>query len=312
MNSAPGPLADLTFALVGPGRVGSSLAHWAVGAGARCLSVAGTPGSPRAADLAERLGARIASSLELAAAEARWIWIATPDGRIHEVARRLASRQRQGLALHVSGALGASALAPLAAAGCRVGSFHPLRAFAAVEESPAPGTFYALDGDPEARALGRRLAQAFGGECGVVGEEQRTLYHWAATLAAGGVVTLLATARAVGRELGLPEAALRGYGELSRGALAAALAVAEPRDTITGPAARGDLDTIERHLAALAARAPALVPLAVELARATLALRAESGPLDPAQRRLAERLAREDLLDRPKERVLTSTRPKPA
>jgi predicted short-subunit dehydrogenase-like oxidoreductase (DUF2520 family) len=312
VNPAPKPLADLTFALVGPGRVGSSLAHWAVDAGARCLSVAGTPGSARAVELAEQLGAPVADTVELAAPEARWVWIATPDARIHEVARRLASRRRHGAALHVSGALGASALGALAAAGCRVGAFHPLRAFPAVEERPAPGTFYALDGDPEARALGRRLAHAFGGECGVVGDEQRALYHWAATLAAGGVVTLLATAHTVGRQLGLPEAALRGYGELARGALAGALASGEPRDAITGPASRGDLETVEGHLAALAARAPELVPLAVELVRATLLRYAEAGPLDPAQKRLAERLAREDLLDRPKDRVLASTRPKPA
>jgi predicted short-subunit dehydrogenase-like oxidoreductase (DUF2520 family) len=312
VNPGAGPLADLSFALVGPGRVGASLASWAAAAGARCLSVAGTPGSARAAQVAARLGAPVADPLELAAGDARWILVATPDAGVGEVARRLASRRRSAVVLHVSGALGASALAPLAAAGCRVGAFHPLRAFPSVEERPAPGTFYALDGDPEARALGRRLASVFGGECGVVGEEQRALYHWAATLAAGGIVTLLATARAVGRELGLPPAALGGYGELARGALAAALDAGEPRDAITGPAARGDLETFDHHLAALAARAPELVPLAVELARATLARRAESGPLDAAQRRLGERLAREDLLDRPKDRVLASTRPKPA
>jgi len=312
VNPQPPPLAGLDFALVGPGRVGASLAVWAVAAGARCVSVAGKRGSQRATALAHRLSADVADSIELAASEARLIWIAVPDDQLPAVARRLASQRRLGTALHVSGAVGASVLAPLAAAGCRVGSFHPLRAFPQVEEQPAPGTFYALDGDPEARALGRRVAQAFGGESAVVSEEQRPLYHWAATLAAGGIVTLLATAHAVGQRLGLPEAAMRGYGELARGALEHALATADPAQAITGPAARGDLETIERHLRALATSSPDLVPLAVHLARATLARKGEAVALDPAQQSLADRLSRDDLLDPPKDRVLVSPRPQPA
>jgi predicted short-subunit dehydrogenase-like oxidoreductase (DUF2520 family) len=313
VDASPKPLAGLDFALIGPGRVGASLALWAVERGARCLSVAGRAGSPRAAELAARLDATVAGASELAASAARLLLVAVPDREIAEVARRLAGR-RLGVALHVSGASGASALEPLAASGCRTGSFHPLRAFPAVEESVerAAGTFYALDGDAEARAMGRRLAQAFGGESAVVGEAQRPLYHWAATLAAGGVVTLVATARAVGTRLGLPPAALAGYGELARGALDAALAAPDPAAAITGPAARGEAETIDAHLRALAEHAPDLLPLAVDLTRAALARCAERGPLDAAQARLAERLAQRDLLDRLKERVLTSTRPMPA
>jgi len=308
------PLAGLEFALVGPGRVGSSLAHWAVAAGAVCRSVAGSPGSPHARRLAARLGAEVADAVELAAVDARLVLLAVPDARIGEIARRLAARRRLGIALHVSGALGASALAPLAASGCRVGSFHPLRAFPQVEEDPsaAAGTFYALDGDAEARAMGRRLAQAFGGESAVVEERHRALYHWAATIAAGGVVTLLATAQSAGRRIGLPEAALRGYGELARGALAAAVAAPETAAAITGPAARGETETIARQLAALAEASPDLAPLATELVRATLARLAESGLADSAHRALAERLGSTDLLDRAKDRMLTSPRPEPA
>ncbi len=315
MNPSGPPLAGLDFALVGPGRVGSSLAHWAVACGARCLAVVGPHGSSRARALAARLGADLVGSTELTPAGARLILIAVPDPRLEEVARRLASpERRRSIALHVSGAFGAEVLAPMAALGARVGSFHPLRAFPAVEEdvAAAAGTFFALDGDAEARALGRRLAEAFGGESGLVGEELRPLYHFAATLAAGGVVTLLASARELGRRIGLPEAALRGYGQLARGAIAAALEAPEPAAAITGPAARGDLATVERHLVALAAAAPEMVPLAIELARAALARRAEAGPLEPAQIALLERLQRADLLDRSKDRVLASDRPGPS
>jgi len=314
VNPPAKPLAGLDFALVGPGRVGASLAHWAVAAGANCRSVAGSPGSTHARELAARLGAEVADAIELAAADSRLVLIAVPDARIPEIARRLAARRRLGVALHVSGALGASVLAPLASSGCRTGSFHPLRAFPAVEEDPraATGTFYALDGDAEARALGRRLAQAFGGESAVVDERQRPLYHWAATVAAGGVVTLVATAQSLGRRLGQPQAALRGYGELARGALHAALAAPETPQAITGPTARGDLETVTRQLAALEQDAPDLALLAAELAHATLDRLAENDLAEPAHRALAERLGRPDLLDRAKDRMLTSPRSEPA
>ncbi|MBZ0102344.1 MAG: DUF2520 domain-containing protein, partial [Thermoanaerobaculia bacterium] len=108
---------------------------------------------------------------------------------------------RARVALHVAGALGAGVLAPLAATGIAVGTFHPLRAFPAVEPDPAAaaGCFFALDGDPRARSLGRRLAEALGGESAVVPEEARTIYHLAATLAAGGVATVLAAAADLAR-----------------------------------------------------------------------------------------------------------------
>jgi predicted short-subunit dehydrogenase-like oxidoreductase (DUF2520 family) len=318
--AAGAPLAGLEFALIGPGRVGASLALWAVAAGARCASVAGRAGAHAASELATRLGAAVADSVELAAREAKLVLVAVPDAAIGEVARRLAARrQATAVALHVSGAYGAAILEPLARAGWRTGSFHPLRAFPRVEPdlAAAAGTFFALDGDAEARSLGRRLAEAFGGTSAVVADAARPLYHWAASLAAGGVVTLLATAVEVGRRLGLPDAALAGYGRLATGALDAATAPGagdspDPAAAITGPVARGDRETVERHLTALTAQAPDLLPLEIELARATLARRAERQPPDAAQRQLAERLARPDLLDRAKVRVLASDRPHPA
>ena len=310
MNRAEPPLAGLRFLLVGPGRVGESLAAWALARGASCVAVAGRAGSQGARDAAARLGAPLESASDYGGASADLALIAVPDAAISDVARRLAGRFH-GVALHVAGPLGASALAPLAAAGCPVGSFHPLRPFPAVERDPeaARGTFFALDGDAQARALGRRLAEAFGGEAAIVPEELRVLYHLAATLAAGGVATVFASAASLAQRAGVPEGARRGYARLALAALEAAAAAADPADAITGPAARGDLETVERQLEALADAAPELKGLVVALARAALERRAETRPLSPAQKALAERLARPELLDRPRDRVLTSKSP---
>ncbi|HSM13784.1 MAG TPA: DUF2520 domain-containing protein [Thermoanaerobaculia bacterium] len=304
------PLADLRFTLIGPGRVGESLGHWAIARGARCVAVVGRRRSAGLSEAAARLGAPALPAEDLAGLDATLTLLAVPDAALADVARRLAGRIR-GVAIHVSGLHGPSALAPLAATGCRTGALHPLRAFPRVEPDPgaARGIFYAIDGAAEARALARRLAEAFGGVAGVVPEDVRPLYHLAATLAAAGVATAFATACTLADAAGVPEAARRGYAELARGALEAAATTEPPARAITGPVVRGDLETVERHLAALGAARPELRATVVALALATLARIAESGPLGAAQRALAERLGRPDLLDRTRDPVLGSRSP---
>jgi predicted short-subunit dehydrogenase-like oxidoreductase (DUF2520 family) len=252
--------------------VGSSLARWAVAAGAELVAVAGRhPGEPAwpGGPFQVALG-------ELATAGQDLLLIAVGDGAVAGVAAGLAGRPQARVALHTSGSLDASALAPLRAGGSEIGSLHPLKAFPQPLPDPAEGkgVFFAVDGDPAAKALAFRLAAAWGATAAEVPPEARPLYHFAATLAAGGVVTLLAAAAEIAGSLGLPEAVTRGYLELARGALAAAgrtLDEGRPlAEAITGPVARDDRETLRRHLAALGRLTRGKLPLAVFLLAETL------------------------------------------
>jgi predicted short-subunit dehydrogenase-like oxidoreductase (DUF2520 family) len=100
------------------------------------------------------------------------------------------------------------------------------------------------------------------------------------------VTTLLAAAAEIADRLGLPPAVARGYLELARGAIAQALAVGDAAAALTGPAARGDVATVEKHLTELARLAPEKLPLALELARETLRQVARRGPLSAEQEAL--------------------------
>jgi predicted short-subunit dehydrogenase-like oxidoreductase (DUF2520 family) len=248
-------LLGLTFSLAGPGRVGTSLAAWARAAGARQVAAAGR-----------------AEAGELATGGQDLLLLAVPEAALPGLAAELGRRPQAAVALHTAGSLPASVLAPLAAAGSAVGTLHPLKAFPGPLPDPAEarGVFFGLDGDPAAVALGRRLAAAWGGEAAEVPPEGRSLYHFAASLAAGGAVTLLAAAEELAERLGLPPAVARGYRELCRGAVAAAVAAGDAASAITGPAARGDLETVRRGLDALAEAAPEKAALAGELVRETL------------------------------------------
>lgn len=209
--------------------------------------------------------------------------LALPDAALAAAAAVLARRPQAAVALHTSGSLDASVLAPLRAAGSAVGSLHPLKAFPEPlpDPSEAREVFFAVDGDPAALALASRLALAWGGVPGEVPPAARTLYHFAATLAAGGVATLLAAAGEIGRRLGLPAAVTRGYLELARGAVGGAVRTLETgrplAAAITGPVARGDSATLRRQLAALRASAPDKLSLVRALALETARQREELG-----------------------------------
>src|SRR6476659_2699116 len=80
------PLSGLRFSLAGPGKVGSSLAGWAVAAGAEQVAVAG-----RGA-----LG-------ELATGEQDLLLLALPDSALADAAAELARRPQAAVVLHTSG-----------------------------------------------------------------------------------------------------------------------------------------------------------------------------------------------------------------
>lgn len=262
------PLAGLRLAVAGPGRVGASFAHWSVARGAELVTVTG-----RRRTTAEHQG--LLDALRDAEHTAEWrpldafdpstadvLLLTVSDPALDEVVERLVERPRAPVVLHASGPRDARALAPLADRSA-VGSLHPLRAFASVSRrvEEAAGTHFAVDGDREALTLARRLAAAFGGHSFELAGERRVLYHLAATLAAGGVITVLSLVEAVMRAGDLPDELLSAYLALTRSALRPLEDGRRPvASAITGPAARGDRAMIEDHLRALEAAAPELVP----------------------------------------------------
>ena len=307
------PLSGLRFSLIGAGAVGESLTAWIVARGGTLCQAAGRSGSTRLASLARRYGVAASDAARLATGGEDLLLLAVPDDTLRDVALALSDRPQAAVALHVSGAAAADVLAPLSVSGTAIGGLHPLRAFPAPETAveAASGVFFALDGDPAAVALGRRLALAFGGVAAVVSPAQRPLYHLVATLMAGAVTTVAAVAAEIAARSGLPAEVRPGFARLATDALAKALELADPAAGITGPAARGDQATFLFELDRLAATAPEAVPVVVALARESLRQRARVTPPDPPRRALAERLSRADLLDLTKDRVLTS-KPKPS
>lgn len=288
----PERLSGLRLGIAGPGRVGRSFARWARAAGADLrLVVCRTPPEDEVfhdvpvasfstvfTTVFDPQAARDAPTTTLDV-----LLLTVSDDALAMVADRWAS---QGAAprgadppfravLHSSGCFDAEILAPLRSVGIAVGSLHPLRAFPDVVPEAGPNPFFAIDGEPEALALARRMAESWCGTCCELSGERRVVYHLAASLAAGGVVTALAMVTELMRRAGLPDRVLGGYLELLRGAVDAAQRTAADAgpaalaSAITGPAARGDEATLERHRQALLQLAPELAPTVESLWRET-------------------------------------------
>jgi predicted short-subunit dehydrogenase-like oxidoreductase (DUF2520 family) len=203
--------------------------------------------------------------------------LAVPDDALHDVANqvaRLGEAPSACVALHLSGALSTDVLTPLHTAGFIVGSLHPLQTVA----DPWSGTdrlvgcAYAVAGQPGALTAARRLVAALEGQALVIPPAMRPLYHAAAVFASNYVLAAAAAVARVLAEAGIAEDdAVAAALPLMRGTmdnveqlgLGAAL---------TGPVARGDVDTVRLHLSRLSPRErrlySALGMETLELARA--------------------------------------------
>ncbi|GGC09875.1 Rossmann-like and DUF2520 domain-containing protein [Pseudoduganella buxea] len=156
---------------------------------------------------------------------------------------------------HCSGALASDQLLAARAAGAHVASVHPIRSFADPEAVAAAfaGTFCGIEGDAAALALLMPALEAIGARPVVIDAAAKTVYHAAAVFASNYLVTVLDAALRAYQAAGIPEPVAR---ELARPLAQESLSNvfrlgAAP--ALSGPIARGDLATVARQQAAVAA-----------------------------------------------------------
>jgi len=244
-----------TIAIIGPGRAGSALGRALHRAGYQVAAIGGR-NPENVASLAVELAARACKTPAAAIELADLTIVAVPDDVIGEVADELVPHLCSGAgraAVHLSGAQDRTPLRSLAQAGLRTGVFHPLQTFRRGPEAVEnlPGSYIGIDADPPLKEQLMALATDVDGHPFDLRGIDRALYHAAAVFAANYPVMLLAEAASLGVEAGLEgETARQGMTRLLAGAVAN-LQHTSPDEALTGPAARGDLVTIERHLEAL-------------------------------------------------------------
>jgi predicted short-subunit dehydrogenase-like oxidoreductase (DUF2520 family) len=178
-----------------------------------------------------------------------------PDDALVDVAGALGVPKNTVVA-HCAGSRTLSVLAPHA----RVGSLHPLVALANAEVGATRliGATYCVAGDE----LVHEIVRSLSGRWFTLADDQRAAYHAAACVAANHLVTLMGHVERLAQGAGLE---LADFLPLATSSLCD-VARDGPALALTGPASRGDLVTIDAHLAAERATYVALANAALSLA----------------------------------------------
>jgi predicted short-subunit dehydrogenase-like oxidoreductase (DUF2520 family) len=174
--------------------------------------------------------------------------VAVPDRAIEATLTAAAPVMEEGaLVVHLAGAHGLEVFAGLASArpDVRTGALHPLQTFptTAAGLERLRGSWAAVAGDPAVE----RLAIELGLRPFPVADADRSAYHAAAVVASNHLVALLGQVERLAAAAGAP---FEAFAPLVRSSAENAFLLGAA-DALTGPIARGDLGTVERHLGAL-------------------------------------------------------------
>lgn len=213
-----------------------------------------------------------------------FVLLSVPDDALRQLVAGLAETGawRAGqLVAHTSGAQGIGVLDPAAARGVLALALHPVMTFAGRPEDVdrVLGATFGVTAPDELRPVAESLVVEMGGEPVWVPESARPLYHAALSIGSNHLVTLVNDALSL-----LDGAGVASSEQLLAPLLSASLDnVLRLRDAaLTGPVARGDLETLRRHRRALTEAAPELLPSYLAMARRTAERAHAAGRLDNA------------------------------
>ncbi len=256
--------------VVGAGRVGAVLSAALRAAGHEVVAAAGESAASLHRIDTLLPGVRLAKPTDVARA-CDLLLLTVPDDMLENVVSTLvgAGAIRSGqVVCHTSGRHGLAVLATATAIGARPVAMHPAMTFTGTELDldRLRGCVFGVTAGPQEREYAEGLVADLGGIAMWVPEDKRTLYHAGLAHGANHLVTLVSQAMELLAASGAedPAATLRPL-------LTAALdnALAEGDAALTGPIVRGDVRTVQAHLADIAETAPATIPSYVAMAKAT-------------------------------------------
>lgn len=261
--ASPTPLVTL----VGAGPVGAGLAGKLVRSG---VPVAALYGRTERQAMEAAISAGVLGLCEDVSELVRGadvVIVAVSDSRIGEVAEDYARKGVIGsnqVVLHTSGAWAAEELL----AGLRgkvkgLGTLHPLASLSQRAQAHARlhQASFAVEGDDVALPVARRLVHRMGGTPMALAPGKMPLYHAGAAIGSNLVVALVDLARRVLTTAGVdPSHVVPALVPLLR-STADNLARQGLPQALTGPVARGDVGTVERHLHALETALPDVAAL---------------------------------------------------
>jgi len=174
--------------------------------------------------------------------------ISTPDGIIKETFKKMKPVPYESIVFHCSGSLPSSVIDHKNSA-----SIHPVHSFAAPKVSimSFSGTMCGCEGDKDTLSILKEIFKKIGGVPFDIDGEKKSLYHAAAVMACNYFTAIQETAIKMYEESGVSrEEAYKILEPIVKGT-ANNIFQNGTANSLTGPIARGDSETITSHLEAI-------------------------------------------------------------
>ncbi len=248
---------DMKVGFIGAGRAGCSLGrYFADKAGQAGMQVAGYYSimEEEAKWAAAYTGSAYFHTPEEVLAAVDTLIISTPDGAVKGVWESISKENLEGrIICHLSGSLSSDVFSGIEAHGAYPLSIHPMFAFSSRESvyEQLQEVCFTLEGAPQAVTVWQRIFELTGNPAEVIRKECKPAYHAAASILSNHVVGVLSMGYQLLERCGFSEEAARRF---------TATLVRENVERViengcvqalTGPIERGDLETVQKHLAVL-------------------------------------------------------------
>ena len=240
--------------IIGAGRLGSALAHALLAAGYPLEMI-----SSRQLSDAERLVSSLPAvssvTVDNLVQECDFVFLAVPDEYISELASSLPWSPSQAV-IHSSGSLNLDVLSVAKKRGSLTGCLHPVQTFLKSDSSLESQDRFTnivcgIEADSPLDIWLVELVESLGAYSIRLENVDRALYHSAAVFASNYVVALLSAATRIWNLSGLSEGEGRMALQHIMNVSVNNLADSTFSDAMTGPIARGDWQTVKKHLSAL-------------------------------------------------------------
>ena len=253
-----------TLSIIGPGRVGTAIGVLAAQAGYSVAAVGGRH-KERTAQAAQRIGKNVcACTMSQAAKSANLVFVTVSDDAIEQVCNEIANQNafnQNSIVIHCSGALSSDILSTARNnRQCFVASMHPLQTFPTVDcaVEKLKGTYCFYEGDKEGFAVIENLAKHIGLKPVQINSSSKILYHTAAVFACNYLVALMDAAMELAQLAQIDRSIAWSAFEPLVVSTIRNIAEVGPAQALTGPIARGDIETIAGHIEKLESDKPSL------------------------------------------------------
>lgn len=281
------------FSIIGAGMVGTAIGTLLKKAG-HDITFFADPSLTHLQRAKKYTGVKGFRDLSQALPLADFLLLTTPDDCIKSACAEIAKCHsiKGKKVFHMSGAGGLDLLEPAARAGAFVASIHPLQSFSSIDGAIAniPGSYFGVTAARGIKKLAANIVRSIGGIPIFITPAQKPLYHAAACIASNYLVSLMSIVESIYSSIGFSEKdARRAYLPLVYGSLKN-IEQQGCENALTGPIARGDSGTIQKHIEAMSSHHPGFAPLYANMGMIAIKLARQKGTLNAKQANIIKKL----------------------